>query len=65
MQVIINGEFREIDPQNINNLLEDLDIDPRKVAVELNSEILPKAVFETTFLGERDRLEIVHFVGGG
>jgi len=42
-----------------------LHIDPRRVAVELNMEILPKADYETTALSDGDRIEIVHFVGGG
>ncbi len=36
-----------------------------RVAVELNGEILPKASYATTFLGEADKLEVVSFVGGG
>ena len=65
MQVTINGEARVINTQTVIQLLETLDIDPRKVAVELNLEILPKAAYEKTFFSDGDNLEIVHIVGGG
>jgi thiamine biosynthesis protein ThiS len=65
MQVTINGEAHDIEKQTVKQLLETLDIDPRKVAVELNMEILPKTSYETTPVTAGDRMEIVHFVGGG
>jgi len=65
MQVTINGELRDISPQTMQQLLESLDIDPRKVAVERNAVILPKAAYVSTAVAAGDRIEIVHFVGGG
>ena len=65
MQLIINGEARESAPQTMLLLLEGLGIDPRKVAVEYNGEILPKAEYGATALADGDKIEIVHFVGGG
>ncbi len=65
MQVTINGELRDVPPQTTQQLLESLGIDPRKVAVERNAEILPKAEYVTTTLADGDRIEILHFVGGG
>jgi sulfur carrier protein len=65
MQIIINGEDHSVPPQSMLQLLHSLEIDPRRVAVELNREILPKADYETTPLADGDRIEIVHFVGGG
>jgi sulfur carrier protein len=65
MQIIINGEPRTIGTRSVRQLLEDLDIDPRRVAVELNSAILPKSDYESSPLNDGDRIEIVHFVGGG
>ena len=50
---------------SVLQFLESLAIDPRRVAVELNQDILPKADYETTILHAGDALEIVHFVGGG
>jgi sulfur carrier protein len=65
MKIIINGESRTTEPMSVLQLLEDLTIDPRRVAVELNREILPKADYGATSLNDGDELEIVHFVGGG
>lgn len=65
MKVIINGEVREICGQSMLQLLESLSIDPRKVAVEHNLEILPKVEYADTILADGDSIEIVHFVGGG
>lgn len=65
MQVTINGEQRGLTEQNLLQLLQSLEIDPRRVAVELNMEILPKAEYGTATLADGDRIEIVHFVGGG
>lgn len=65
MQITINGEQRSLEQQTVLQLLRTLDIDPRRVAVELNMEILPKAEYETASLADGDRIEIVHFVGGG
>jgi sulfur carrier protein len=63
--ILVNGERKEVGPLSVFGLLENLEIDPRRVAVELNLEILPKSDFETTTLHDGDRIEIVHFVGGG
>lgn len=66
MQVVINGEPREIaDGVTITALLTTLGIDLRRVAVELNEQVVPKARHAETFLEPNDRLEIVTFVGGG
>jgi len=42
-----------------------LSLPPKKIAVERNLEIVSKSTFETTTLSEGDRLEIIHFIGGG
>jgi sulfur carrier protein len=65
VQIIVNGETAVIQPMSVLHYLEFLAIDPRRVAVELNLDILPKAAYDTTTLKEGDRVEIVHFVGGG
>lgn len=46
-------------------LIESFGFDPRKVAIERNLEIVPRSVYAQTQLQDGDRLEIVHFVGGG
>ncbi|HEY6874493.1 MAG TPA: sulfur carrier protein ThiS [Geobacteraceae bacterium] len=65
MQILVNGETATIGEMSVLRYLETLAIDPRRVAVELNLDILPKKAYETTILSDGDRLEIVHFVGGG
>jgi sulfur carrier protein len=65
MEIIVNGEPRTIHPMSVQELLASLAIDPRRVAVELNMDILPKGAYAATPLNDGDRLEIVHFVGGG
>jgi thiamine biosynthesis protein ThiS len=65
VEITINGERKRIEPASVLGLLQELGIDPRRVAVELNREILPKDRYAETPLGAGDSLEIVHFVGGG
>jgi len=65
VEILVNGERKVIEPCTVLGLLEGLGIDPRRVAVELNLEILPKADYGATTLRDGDRLEIVQFVGGG
>ncbi|OJX79335.1 sulfur carrier protein ThiS [Magnetospirillum sp. 64-120] len=66
MKVMINGEERVFETaQSVEALLTSLGIDPRKVAVERNLEIVPKSTYAQVMVGDGDRLEIVHFIGGG
>ncbi|PWE17313.1 thiamine biosynthesis protein ThiS [Marinicauda salina] len=64
--VTINGEPRELAAGlSLDDLLRSLDLDPRKVAVERNLEIAPRSAYDAVRIEAGDRLEIVHFVGGG
>lgn len=66
MQVRINGETRTLEgPISVEGLLRELALDPRKIAVERNLEIVPKSAYGHVMLGDGDKLEIVNFVGGG
>ena len=65
MRLIINGEERQLDAQTVLTLLEQLGVKGDRVAVELNREIVPRTEWAKTALREGDKLEIVHFVGGG
>jgi thiazole synthase len=66
MKIQINGEPRDFDgPLSLSGLLEQLGMKSDRVAVELNRSIVPRERWSETSLGEGDRLEIVHFVGGG
>ena len=66
MRLTINGEQRDFGiPLTVNEMLETIGLDPRKVAVERNLEVVPKSSYQATALGDGDRIEIVHFIGGG
>ena len=66
MQIILNGEPFQLDqPLSVVALLEKLDIDPRRVAVEHNLTILKRHRFTEVVVGDGDQVEIVNFVGGG
>ena len=66
MQLIINGEERQFgDLPSLAALVEQLGMKGDRVAVELNRDIVPRARWSETPLRDGDRLEIVHFVGGG
>jgi thiamine biosynthesis protein ThiS len=66
MIININGEAKEIvEGLSITRLLEELQIRPGRVVVELNRSIVPRDTFSATPLSPGDSLEIVHFVGGG
>jgi len=66
VRLTVNGEeraFGELD--NLAALVAHLGLDARKVAVERNLRIVPRSVHAATVLAEGDRIEIVHFIGGG
>jgi len=66
MQIILNGEAREFAGlATVEGLLLELGLEERKVAVERNLEIVSRSVYAQTALEDGDRIEIVHFVGGG
>lgn len=66
MKLQINGDDREFaDSLTLAALLEQLGMKADRVAVELNREIVPRPKWAETSLRDGDRLEIVHFVGGG
>jgi thiamine biosynthesis protein ThiS len=67
MKLQINGEDREFElsPITVAGLVENLGMKPDRVAVELNRNIVPRDRWAETPLHEGDRLEVVHFVGGG
>jgi len=66
MRLTLNGETRAIEgAQTVAALVERLGLDGRKVAVERNLEIVPRSAYDATSLQDGDRIEIVHFIGGG
>ena len=66
MQIILNGETREV-PENATaaQLIEILDLTGKRLAMEVNQEIVPRSTFEQHTLSQGDMVEIVHAIGGG
>ena len=67
MYLVINGEdYDDLpDPLTVSGLITHLGLPEKKIAIERNREIVSKSTFETTELSDGDRLEIIHFIGGG
>ncbi len=66
IKIIINGETHQVSRgARVTDLIKQLELTPERLAVELNLSILPRAKWAETELRPGDRLEIVHFVGGG
>jgi thiamine biosynthesis protein ThiS len=66
MKLQINGDDRDFTaPLTLAGLVEQLGMKQDRVAIELNRDIVPRDRWQQTNLAEGDRLEIVHFVGGG
>jgi thiamine biosynthesis protein ThiS len=66
LQITLNGDSFEVaGPLTVTDLLTQLEIDPRRVAVELNLVVLKRDRFAETTVRAGDEIEIVNFVGGG
>lgn len=66
MTIKLNGDPCDIPgPLSVSALLEQLDIDSRRVAVELNLNVVKKTAYDSSLINDGDEIEIVNFVGGG
>ncbi|NOX82699.1 MAG: sulfur carrier protein ThiS [Alphaproteobacteria bacterium] len=66
MDITVNGEEKRFEgPVSVAGLLAVLALEPKKIAVERNLEIVPKSRYGETALADGDKIEIVQFVGGG
>ncbi len=66
MRIVLNGESVGTAAEStVGMLLQQLGISRERVAVELNADIVPKGDYEKRLLSDGDKIEIVHFVGGG
>lgn len=66
MKLTVNGELREVEgPMTVLGLVESFGLQPQKIAVERNLEIVPRSAYGEVGLRDGDRIEIVNFVGGG
>ena len=65
-KIQLNGDTYEINyGTNLNELLNKLKIEKKKVAIEINGEIVQKEKYQNLVLNKDDKVEIVHFIGGG
>ena len=66
MTIFINGEARELDEGlTVAATLDALELPKQRVAIELNRRVVRKQEWESTAVADNDRIEVVHFVGGG
>lgn len=66
MKIFINGETKEIlDEVNLSELLKHFSLPQERVAVELNWQVVRKKDWETIKIKDADKIEVIHFVGGG
>jgi len=66
MKIFLNGEEVKLESAlSMSSLLEKYLLDKRKIAVERNFEIVPHSSFSEVVIEEGDRIEIIHFIGGG
>ena len=66
MEIILNGEPRKIpEPCSVSQLLQQLDLTGKRLAMEINREIVPRSTFETHMIHPGDQIEIVGAIGGG
>jgi thiamine biosynthesis protein ThiS len=66
LRININGEPRDVEPDtSLPQLIASLDLKAEQVAIELNREVVRRAEWDSTLLHADDKVEIVHFVGGG
>lgn len=66
MLIQLNGEPREVkEDTSLSELIASLSLKPEQIAIELNQRVVRRAQWESMVLGNGDKVEIVHFVGGG
>ncbi len=65
MQIQLNGEDTQVAAVNLADLVIELGLEQRMIAIERNMEVVPKSEYASTDLEESDRIELVHMIGGG
>ena len=66
VEILVNGDRRTIcDGHSMSQLIVEMGLEPSRIAIELDLEILPRPLWPSTVLAAGSRVEIVHFVGGG
>jgi len=65
IEVQLNGEQRMVSARTVAELVIELGLQQRMIAIECNLEVVPKSQYDTTLLKAGDRIELVHMIGGG
>jgi thiamine biosynthesis protein ThiS len=66
INIVLNGENKEVEQNTrLSNLLRDLNLSADKIAVEINKNVVRKKDWQSININEADKIEIIHFVGGG
>jgi len=65
IEIQLNGETRQVSARTLAELVTELGLEKRMIAIERNMEVVPKSQYESTELTGGDRIELVHMIGGG
>jgi len=65
LEIHLNGEQKQVTAANVAELLCELGMENRMIAIEQNLEVVPKSKYNETALSNGDRIEVVHMIGGG
>jgi len=65
ISIQLNGEAQTVTARTLAELVAELDLEKRMIAIERNLEVVPKSQYAVTELQEGDRIELVHMIGGG
>lgn len=65
MHIFLNGEYRVTNAASVAELVAELGLEGRMIAVERNLEVVPRSTYAQAVLAKDDRIEIVHMIGGG
>jgi len=65
VSIRINGELHKVKARSLTELIDELTLSGRTIAIERNLEVVPRSQYATTMLSEGDRIELVHMIGGG
>jgi len=65
IDIQLNGETRSVSAITLAQLVSELGLEQRMIAIECNLEVVPKSQYSATELKEGDRIELVHMIGGG
>jgi len=65
ISIQLNGETQTVSARTLAELVVELDLEKRMIAIEKNLEVVPKSQYDATRLESGDRIELVHMIGGG